>query len=105
MTVDGLVDVSPDDFHTCSSILIGEGAVGKMGYGIQSECAVFNVTVSNIIPNAKSAIGTANGLQNAVISNVVNRNPEGKVFEMKRPDLVKDVRFFNALEKHGETLK
>ena len=103
VTVDGLVDVSPDDFHSYPSVQIGEGVVGKMGYGIQSECAVFNVTISNVISNAKSAIGIANGLQNAVISNVVNRNPEGMVIKMSRPDLLKNVRITNAEEKNGKT--
>ncbi|MBO4303882.1 MAG: hypothetical protein J6A21_04800 [Lentisphaeria bacterium] len=97
VTVDGLVDTSPDDFHTHTGIQIGEGAVGETGYGTQSECSVFHVAFSNILSNAKRAIGVAAGLRNAVFTNVVNRNPEGKIFHAARPELLRDVRFFPPL--------
>ncbi len=95
VTVDGLVDASPDDFHTRNCIQIGEGVVGETVYGTPSECSVFNVTFSNIISNAKQVFDVAAGLQNAAVSNVIIRDPEGKISNLRRPELVKNVSFKN----------
>lgn len=100
VTVDGIVDASPDGFHTFASVQVGEKAqiVGEPNhpYGKQSECSIFNVTFSNIISNAKRAVYIPGGLRGAVFCNVINRDPEGKVFEILSSELIHDVQFQNT---------
>ena len=100
VTVDGIVDASPDDFHTFASVQIGEKAqiVGEPNhpYGKQHECSIFNVTFSNIISNAKMAVYIPGGLRGAAFCNVISRNPEGKPFELQSPELIHDVQFQNV---------
>ena len=100
VTVDGLVDTSPDDFHTDGTVIIG-GIVGLMGepnhpYGHQLERSVFDVTFSNIISNAKCTFNIRGGLQNALISNVINRNPDGAIHNRSAEYLKKyDIQIAN----------
>ena len=106
VTVDGLVDTSPDDFHTRTTVEVG-AAPGIMGepnhpYGEQAECSIFDVAFSNIISNADRVFHIPGGLQNAVIGNVINRNPGGKVLAIKNPELLENVKCFNVSDEKPE---
>ena len=96
VTVDGIVDTSPDDFHTRTSVEVGAapGITGepKHPYGEQSECSIGDVTFSDVISNADRAVHIPGGLRNAVIANIINRNPDGKALVIKRPELLEDVK-------------
>ena len=99
VSVDGIVDTSPDEFHTRTTVELG-AAPGIMGepnhpYGEQSEQSIFDVAFSNIISNADRVFHIPGGLQKAVFCNIVNRNPNGKGLVIKVPDLLKDVQTFN----------
>ena len=97
VSVDGIVDTSPEDFHTVTSIQAGAriGIIGEpnLPYGEQYECSIFNVTFSNIISNATRAVNIPGGLRNSVFSNIIKRNPDGKCIEIQAPELVRDVQF------------
>ena len=99
VTVDGIVDTSPDDFHTRTSVEVGAapGIAGQPDspYGVQSECSIFDVAFSDIVSNADRVFHIPGGLNNAVIANVVNRNPTGRGAVIKLPELVKNVKIFN----------
>ena len=107
VTVDGIVDTSPDDFHTRTTVELG-AAPGIMGepnhpYGEQADCSIFEVAFSNIISNAERVFHIPGGLQKAVIGDVSNRNPEGKGAVIKRPELVRDVKLSNVADDDEKT--
>ena len=95
VVIDGLVDTSPADFHSWCSVLVGEriGLVGEPGYpyGTVSEECLFDISISNIISNARSAVFIPGGLLNSSISNVSNRYAEGKTLDCRAPQLMKGV--------------
>ena len=99
VSVDGIVDTSPDDFHTRSTVEVG-AAPGIMGepnhpYGEQLEQSIFDVAFSNVISNADRVFHIPGGLQKAVFCNIINRNPNGKGLVIKDRKLLKDVQFLN----------
>ena len=60
------------------------------------ERSVFDVTFSNIISNAKCTFNIRGGLQNALISNVINRNPDGAIHSRSAEYLKKyDIQIAN----------
>ena len=99
VVIDGIVDTSPADFHSWCSILVGErtGLVGEPGYpyGNVSEECLFDISISNIISNAKSAVFIPGGLLQSSISNVSNRYKQGKTLDCRAPQLMKDVLLSN----------
>ena len=99
VVIDGIVDTSPADFHSWCSILVGEriGLVGEPGYpyGNVSEECLFDISISNIISNAKSAVFIPGGLIDSSISNVSNRYKQGKTLDCRAPQLMKDVLMSN----------
>ena len=106
VTVDGIVDTSPDDFHTRTTVEVGAkpGIAGEPNhpYGEQPEQSIYDVTFSNIISNADRVFHIPGGLRNAVIVNVVNRNPDGVGMVIKSPELLKNVKFFNIVDHNGQ---
>ncbi len=95
VVIDGIVDTSPANFHSWCSVLVGEriGLVGEPGYpyGDVSEECLFDISISNVISNAGSAVFIPGGLINSSISNVSNRNPNGKTLDCRAPQLMKGV--------------
>ena len=104
VVIDGIVDTSPADFHSWCSVLVGErtGLVGEPGYpyGTVSEECLFDISISNVISNAKSAVFIPGGLLNSSISNVSNRNVTGKTLDCRAPQLMKDVLMSNIHERN-----
>ena len=107
VVIDGIVDTSPADFHSWCSILVGErtGLVGEPGYpyGTVSEECLFDISISNIISNAKSAVFIPGGLLQSSISNVSNRYKQGKTLDCRAPQLMKDVLMSNIHYNAGES--
>ncbi len=99
VVIDGIVDTSPADFHSWCSILVGEriGLVGEPGYpyGNVSEECLFDISISNIISNAKSAVFIPGGLIDSSISNVSNRYKQGRTLDCRAPELMKGVMTSN----------
>ncbi|MBR4900466.1 MAG: hypothetical protein IKZ46_05955 [Victivallales bacterium] len=104
VVIDGLVDTSPADFHSWCSVLVGEqiGLVGEPGYpyGTVSEECLFDISISNIISNARSAVFIPGGLLNSSISNVSNRYAKGKTLDCRAPQLMKGVLTTNIHERN-----
>ena len=104
VVIDGIVDTSPADFHSWCSVLVGErtGLVGEPGYpyGTVGEECLFDISISNVISNAKSAVFIPGGLLNSSISNVSNRNATGKTLDCRAPQLMKDVLMSNIHERN-----
>ncbi len=94
VSIDNVIDASPDDFHVLDDIALGKapGIVGEPGhpYGKQFEQALFNINVSNVNGNARHSVRVLGGLQNSCISNVINRNPAGISLKIENPDLIID---------------
>ncbi|MBP5640617.1 MAG: hypothetical protein J6X55_14125 [Victivallales bacterium] len=102
VVIDGIIDTSPDDFilkNTNRSINLGHapGIIGEPGhpYGNQQEQSLFDITVSNVISNARYAISISGGLQNAFISNIINRKANGQAVFIEHPELFGNVNLTN----------
>ena len=106
VTIDGIVDTSPDDFHSWCGVLVGEqtGLVGEPGYpyGTVSEKCLHNITISNVITNARSCIRIPGGLEDSCINNVIGRDPDGKTLDIKEPNLLHRVLLSNIRYSKGE---
>lgn len=106
VTVDGIVDTSPDDFHTRTSVELGAapGLVGEPNhpYGEQSEQSIFDVAFSNVISNADRVFHIPGGLRKAVFCNIINRNSNGKGVVIRNRDLLKDVQFLNISDSSSD---
>ena len=102
VTLDGIVDASPDEFHAREVVLVGErpGIIGEPDhpYGDQPEVSISNITISNVISNCRSGVRIPGGLRDSCISNVISRNPEAKALNCQRPELLKNVQTSNI---HG----
>ena len=107
VVIDGIVDTSPASFHSWCSVLVGEhiGLVGEPGYpyGDVSEECLFDISISNVISNAGSAVFIPGGLINSSISNVSNRNAKGKTLDCRAPQLMKGVLLSNIHYNAGES--
>lgn len=96
VSIDGLVDTSPDAFHSNAAVEVGgwPGLMGEPGcpYGTVEEHCIYNLIISNVISNARYAIQVRGGLNDAIFSNIIIRNPEGKKLNICRPDLIENVK-------------
>lgn len=96
VVIDGVIDNSPDGFHTWASVEMG-GGVGLIGepgypYGTILEKCLFNITVSNVISNANCGVAIHGGLVDSAISNVISRNPAGQAVHVDAPELLVGVK-------------
>jgi len=95
VTINNIVDTSPDDFHGDRAIIVGgrPGIIGEPGhpYGNQLEQSLFNINISNVITNTRDGIWIPGGLTNASITNVIARSPNVPTVKSLRPDLLVDV--------------
>ena len=91
VSIDNVVDTSPDDFHVYDDIALGKApGTYSIGYGEQFPQALFNINISNVIGNARHSVRVLGGFQNSCISNVINRNPAGISLKIDNPDLIID---------------
>ncbi len=95
VTINNIVDTSPEAFHGNCAIMVGgsPGIIGEPGhpYGNQQEQSLFNINISNVTTNTRDGIRISGGLTNASISNVIARSPELPTVKILRPDLLVDV--------------
>jgi len=90
--IDGVIDGAPDDLHARTSVLVGEGG---NTYGENRNDSMNHITINNVISNCRSAILVPGYLNNSIISNVQNRNPNGKVIDA-RENAFNDVLISNV---------
>lgn len=93
ISIDGILDTSPDDQRTGGTILLGDGD----GYGTNHPDSMSAVTISNVVCNSRAAITLAGYMRDSVICNVVNKNPNTVAFKVDRKDAMRNVQTFNLL--------
>ena len=55
-----------------------------------------NISISNVIAHGKNAIRIEGYLKDSVISNVVNRKPDGGVVLVRRENALENVKMVNV---------
>lgn len=88
VVVDGVIDISPEGFRAGGVFLLGEP---DSGYGENEPGGMSNITISNVICDSKEAILVEGFMQDSIISNIINRNPDCPVIRVKRKDGLKNV--------------
>jgi len=88
VVADNIVDSSPEGYTAGGVFLLGEadGAYGKNPRG-----GMKNITISNCVSSCGVPVSVFGFLENAVISNVVNKNPNQPVMLVKRKEGLKNV--------------
>ena len=74
VVVDGLINTAPTDRYSRRALLLGVDA----DWGEPLSDGLRNITVSNVVSLSKNSVVLFGELQDSAISNVVDRNPEGK---------------------------
>ncbi len=99
--IDGVIDTEPEGFLEQAledkmypnALLLGDGGF----YGENLRDGMRCITVSNVISRSARAVCVAGYLSDAAISNVINRNPDGSVIFVERPDGMKNVHTSNLV--------
>lgn len=81
IVIDGVIDTSPDDIINHGCILLG---AEDSDYGKNLKDGMNNITISDVISNAREAIIVSGYVNNSVISNVINRNSECSCISLRR---------------------
>lgn len=93
IVIDGIVDTSTDRDHT-GTILLGDDGV----YGKNPDNGIDSVIISNVVSNAaRAAINIWGGIENSLISNVINKNPTCECIECRETVPTKQVTILNAI--------
>lgn len=79
IVIDGIVDTSEQGNYAGIGIGEGDGAYGKC-----LPDGVTNISISNVICNSRAAIYVGGYLKDSVITNIVNRKEDGKIFQIER---------------------
>ena len=93
VVVDGVIDTAPDDQQHGGAFIIGEP---DSGYGKNLPEGMKNISISNVIAHGKNAIRIEGYLKDSVISNVVNRKPDGGVVLVRRENALENVKMVNV---------
>lgn len=89
VTINNVIDTSPDDFRARTALLIGavDGAYGCSFPGEHSR-----ICATGIISNCVFPVLLLGYLENSVLSDIVNRNPEGPAIKVDHKDGLKNVQ-------------
>lgn len=98
VTIDGIIDTAPDCKATSGTLLLGDGG----NYGEEFPDSIRNITVSNMICHSSEAISVRGYVTDAVISNVVNRNPECEVITVHMENALKNVATNNLVTTYKQ---
>lgn len=93
--IDGVIDAPPEDVLHSSTIFIGER--GDALYGKVNTDGVSNISISNVVCKSRQAIYVAGYLQDSVITNVINQNPNCPTLGVYREDGLDNVKTCNLL--------
>jgi len=88
IVIDGVIDTAVDCNAGAGTLLLGD--LG--GYGENYPDSMRNITISNIICNSKTAVNVQGFMRDAVITNIVNRNPECPAISVSRENGLKNVQ-------------
>ena len=94
MVIDGIVDTAQARDHW-GAVLLGEP---DFEYGVNLSDGIDSVTVTNVISNGHgSAVRILGGIENSVISNVINKNPQTECIEVREGVSPKQIIISNAI--------
>lgn len=87
VVIDGVVDTSPKGFRAGGVLLLGDGDA----YGKNLPESMSAISISNIICDSNEAIIVDGYLQDSVITNVINKNPDCAAIRVLRKEGFKNV--------------
>ncbi len=90
IVIDGVVDTSPDNYHSSNALLFGDF---DKAYGKCLPDSISHVTVKDVTSNCQTALNIRGYVSNSVFSNIISRNPEGRVLSVARKNALKNVSF------------
>ena len=79
--IDGVIDATPKGKTHFGTIMIGEST-----YGENLKGGIKSVVINNVICNSNCGIWVAEYLEDSVISNIINKNPQAKLLNVCRED-------------------
>ena len=92
VVIDGIIDTPPEEIRHAGTLLLGEG---DSAYGKNLPESIFSVTISNIISSSGIPVAIPGYLSDSVITNVVSRNPDQPVIQVRREGGLKNVQISN----------
>lgn len=94
--IDGVIDSMPDEMNMdhFGTILLGER---DAAYGENLKNGISKVTVSNVICRGRTAIKVGGYLNDSVITNVINENPNCPVITVERENGLQNVATSNLI--------
>ena len=92
IVIDGVIDTATEDQIHSGTIIMGASE-----YGEHSKDGLSNITISNVICKSKKAIIVPEYLKDAVICNVINKNPDTKPFNVLKADGIENVKTENLI--------
>lgn len=95
VVIDGVIDAPPEGLNHSSTIRIGEQLDSLYGKNLTD--GISHITISNVVCQSRKAIYVGGYLQDSVISNVINYNPECPTIGVCREDGLKNVQLCNIL--------
>lgn len=98
VTIDGVIDTALESVGHFGCILLGSS---DMIYGTNLRESIKNITISNVISNARDAIIVDGYICDSVITNVVNRNENSPAISVKRKDGMTNVKTENIFSASG----
>lgn len=93
VVVDGIINTAPDDRYSRRAVLLGVDA----DWGEPLADGLRNITISNVISRSKNSIVLFGELRDSVISNVIDRNPEGNVITLHGDARLNNVSIPNSV--------
>lgn len=88
VSVEGIVDTSPDDNRPAGTVLLGDSGI----YGTNRPDSMQNISVSDVICNSRTAITVGGYMCDSSFSKIVNKNPDCEPIKVERPDGLKNVK-------------
>ncbi len=101
IVIDGVIDNSPDALQDNGVLLLGDGG----GYGRENKDDMTFITISNVICKAKRAICLEGYLSNSAITNVINRNPDCPVIDVRYKGGLNNVLMSNLVSTGEATIR
>lgn len=98
VVIDGIIDTGADCNSHFGTLLLGDGG----NYAENLRDSMRNVTISNVICNSKIGIDISGFLTDSVITNVINKNPQGKAIKVARPDGIRQVVTSNIISAEAD---
>ena len=94
VVIDGIIDDREHGAEHSGTILLG---ASDGNYGTNYPDSMSNITVSNVISYAKSAISVSGYLRDSVITNVINNNPDCEAITVDRENGMINVAVSNVI--------